>query len=60
MIDDFSRECVAIEVDTSAGGARVVRVLERLAAQRGLPERIVMDNGPEFTRSTGSATPSGM
>src|SRR5882724_2204788 len=49
IIDDYSRECVAIEVDTSLGGARVVRVLERLAAQRGLPERIVMDNGPEFT-----------
>ena len=49
IIDDFSRECVAIEVDTSMGGARVARVLARLAAQRGLPERIVMDNGPEFT-----------
>jgi len=49
IIDDFSRECVAIEVDTSLGGARVVRVLERLAEQRGLPESIVMDNGPEFT-----------
>lgn len=49
IIDDYSRECVAIEVDTSPGGARVVRVLERLAAQRGLAERIVMDNDPEFT-----------
>jgi putative transposase len=49
IIDDFSRECVAIEVDTSLGGGRVVRVLERLAEQRALPERIVMDNGPEFT-----------
>ena len=49
IVDDFSRECVAIEVDTSLGGARVVRVLERLKEQRGLPERIVMDNGPEFT-----------
>src|SRR5882672_11612385 len=49
IIDDFSRECVAIEVDISLGGERVVRVLERLNEQRGLPERIVMDNGPEFT-----------
>ena len=49
IVDDFSRECVAIEVDTSLGGERVVRVLERLAAQRGLPESIVTDNGPEFT-----------
>ena len=49
LVDDFTRESVAIEVDTSMGGSRVVRVLERLAAQRGLPASIVMDNGPEFT-----------
>ena len=49
IIDDFTRECMAIEVDTSLSGERVVRVLERLKEQRGLPERIVMDNGPEFT-----------
>lgn len=49
LVDDFSRECPAIEVDTSLPGARVVAVLERLAAIRGLPERIVIDNGPEFT-----------
>lgn len=49
IIDDYSRESVAIEVDTSLGGARVVNVLERLAETRGLPEVITMDNGPEFT-----------
>ena len=38
----------AIEVDTSLPGARVVRVLERLAETRGLPKAIVCDNGPEF------------
>ena len=48
IIDDYSRECPAIEVDTSLGGARVVNVLERLAASRGLPEVITVDNGPEF------------
>ena len=48
IIDDYSRECPAIEVDTSLGGARVVSVLERLAATRGLPEVITTDNGPEF------------
>jgi putative transposase len=48
IIDDYSRECPAIEVDTSLGGARVVNVLDRLAAIRGLPEVITMDNGPEF------------
>lgn len=49
IVDDFSRECPAIEVDTSLGGARVVQVLERLAELRGLPEMITVDNGPEFT-----------
>jgi putative transposase len=49
VVDDFTRECLAIEVDTSLGGARVVRVLERIAARRGLPNLVVCDNGPEFT-----------
>jgi putative transposase len=48
IIDDYSRECPTIEVDTSLGGARVVDVLERLADTRGLPKVITMDNGPEF------------
>ncbi len=49
IVDDFTRESVAIEVDTSISGMRVTGVLDRLAATRGLPEMIVMDNGPEFT-----------
>jgi len=49
IVDDFSRECPAIEVDTSLGGTRVVQVLERLSDMRGLPEMITVDNGPEFT-----------
>ena len=48
IVDDCTRECVAIEVDTSLPGERVVRVLERLAGTRGLPQGIVCDNGPEF------------
>lgn len=48
MVDDCTRECPAIEVDTSLGGWRVRRVLDRVAAERGLPEAIVLDNGPEF------------
>lgn len=52
IVDDFSRECPAIEVDTSIPGARVVGVLERLAAVRGLPKTIVVDNGPEFAGRT--------
>ena len=48
IVDDFSRECPAIEVDTSLPGVRVVRVLEQLAETRGLPLEIVLDNGPEM------------
>ena len=48
VVDDFSRECPVIEVDTSLGGIRVVGVLDRLAETRGLPEVITVDNGPEF------------
>lgn len=48
VVDVFTREALAIEVDTSLPGARVVRVLERLAEQRGAPAEIVLDNGPEL------------
>jgi putative transposase len=48
IVDDYSRECPAIEIDTSLGGRRVVGVLEKLAEVRGLPEVITIDNGPEF------------
>ena len=48
IVDLASRECLAIEVDTSLPGARVVRVLERLCAVHGRPRTITMDNGPEF------------
>jgi putative transposase len=49
IVDDYSRECPAIEVDTSLGGRRVVNVLEKLSEVKGLPEVITIDNGPEFT-----------
>jgi putative transposase len=52
IVDDFTRECVAIEVDRSLPGARVVRVLDRLAATVGLPRVLVSDNGPEFAGRT--------
>ena len=48
IVDDYTRECLAIEVDTSLPGERVVRVLERLAAMGRQPLSIVVDNGPEF------------
>ncbi len=48
IVDDFSRECLAIEVDTSLAGTRVAAVLDRLALDRGLPGSITVDHGPEF------------
>jgi putative transposase len=52
IVDDFTRECVAIEVDRSLPGLRVTRVLNRLHAAIGLPQTIVVDNGPEFAGRT--------
>ena len=52
MVDQFSRQCPAIVVDTSISGQRVTRVLDELADLTGLPEVLVMDNGPEFTSKT--------
>ena len=49
VVDDYTRECVRIEVDTSLSGERVARVLEELWQQRGGPPLIVVDHGPEFT-----------
>lgn len=48
VVDDYTRECLAIEVDTSLPGQRVKQMLERLREMRGLPESITVDNGPEF------------
>ena len=49
VVDDYSRKCVAIEVDLSLPGARVIRVLDQAAARHGWPDAIVVDNGSEFT-----------
>ena len=49
IVDDFSRECPGQIVDTSISGARLARFLDELAVRHGLPEEIVMDNGPELT-----------
>jgi len=48
VVDDFTRACLAIEVDTSIGGRRVVEVLQRLVDTRGTPAVLITDNGPEF------------
>ena len=49
VVDDFTREALALTVDTSIGGARVVRELDALIARRGRPAMIVSDNGTELT-----------
>lgn len=49
VVDDFNREALAIEVDTSLPSERVTRVLDQIAEWRGLPRRLRFDNGPEFT-----------
>ena len=46
IVDDYNRGCLAMEVDTSIPGVRVVRVLERLRELLGLAEVLVSDNGP--------------
>ena len=50
IIDDFSRECLGIEVDTSLSGKRVVRVLDGIACKRRLPEVIVVEMARSLLR----------
>ncbi len=48
IVDTFSRESIALELDYGFKSPQVVEVLRRAVAQRGAPERIYCDNGPEF------------
>ena len=48
IIDDFNREALWIEVDTSLPAERVIRVLEMLTLWRGYPQQLRIDNGPEL------------
>lgn len=48
VIDDFNREALWIEIDTSLPAERVIRVLEILALWRGYPQQLRIDNGPEL------------
>jgi len=52
VTDDFNREALHIEVDTSITSERLVRVFERLQQERGLPKTLRVDNGPEFLGAT--------
>lgn len=48
VLDDFNREALTIEVDTSLPSARVIRSLEIIGVERGFPKYLRSDNGPEF------------
>ena len=52
ILDDFNREGLWIEVDTSLPAARVVRILDMLALWRGYPQQLRIDNGPELISQT--------
>src|SRR5438477_2317710 len=49
VVDAYTRECLALEVDTSFASRRVTRVLDAIVAERGQPLAIRCDNGPELT-----------
>jgi len=48
-IDDFSNECIALEIDFSFSGSRVAQIFDRIAGTRALPATIKADNGSELT-----------
>lgn len=48
IVDVYTKKCHRIEVDTSINGVRVCRVLDEVGEREGLPEVIMIDNGPEF------------
>lgn len=52
VMDDCTRRCLRIEVDTSLSGERVARTLAQLLEVHGKPSALLMDNGPEFTGRT--------
>ncbi|WP_340672740.1 IS3 family transposase [Bradyrhizobium ottawaense] len=49
VVDDCTRECLALVADTSLSGSRVARELDRLIIERGKPKMVVSDNGTELT-----------
>ncbi len=48
IVDDYNREALGIEIDLNLPAPRVIRTLERIAAWRGYPDRLRLDNGPEL------------
>ena len=48
LVDEFTRECLAINVERRLPAKAVIEVLEQVFAERGMPEYLRSDNGPEF------------
>jgi putative transposase len=49
VVDDYTRECLALVADTAISGIRVARELDKIVAERGRPGGIISDNGTEVT-----------
>lgn len=49
VVDDFTRECLALVADTSFSGLRLARELDAIIARRGKPRIVVSDNGTKMT-----------
>jgi len=58
VVDDCTRECLALVADTSLSGTRVARELDRLVIERGKPKMVVSDNGSELTSNAISHGPT--
>jgi putative transposase len=52
IVDEFTRECLALRADVSQPSVKVVAALEEIASGRGVPQRLILDNGPEFVAKT--------
>jgi len=52
MVDEYTRKCLRIEVDTSINGIRVTRIISEISQKEELPQIIIVDNGPEFISNT--------
>jgi transposase InsO family protein len=65
VVDDYTRECLALVADTSISGIRIARELDKIIAERGRPGDIVSDNGTRARswpgriskRSSGTTSP---
>ncbi len=48
IVDEFTRECLALRADGAQPSTKVVAAMEEILVRRGVPQRVIIDNGPEF------------